>query len=130
MTLTRRLAAAALLFIAALLAGIAVLDRAATPATAQQPAAVVEPAAQVITPGPIVEPVLVALAPDSDLAPAHAEQLTLVADRVCEGWTAEVPLMVMRDTVAAELGVDDAEARAFVDTALTVHCLVDTSDAR
>lgn len=62
------------------------------------------------------------LGPATDLAPGQAETLTAAADRVCEGFTAGVPVVVMADRLSAELGLTDEEARHLVNTAGTVHC--------
>jgi hypothetical protein len=124
-TLARRLAVAALLLCALAAAGIALLVTIATPEpaqVAQAPApAVVEPIAPAPV-APVTDPLLVALMPGSEVTPAHAEQLNLVADRVCEGWVAEVPLVYVRDGVAAELSISDEDARAFVDLVIETRC--------
>jgi len=102
----------------------AVLGVAASPsgADAVQPApAVVEPAPVVEAPALADDPFLGALLGDAGL-PENAEELSLAADRVCEGFTAEVPLVVMADTIAVEFGVDDEQAREFVNLAGTIRC--------
>lgn len=69
-----------------------------------------------------VDPLLTALAPGSDLAPDTAAALLAAADRVCEGVTAEVPVVDMANALTVELSLTDEEARTFVNTAATVHC--------
>lgn len=68
-------------------------------------------------------PLLVALAPASDFTPEHAAVLVEAADRVCEGATAGVPVVEMADRLVVELSLTDEEARTFVNTAATVHCV-------
>jgi hypothetical protein len=120
----RRAARTALVLVAlaiALAIG-AVLGVAASPSTAdavQAPAVEVAPAVE--APALDEDPFLLALLGDAGL-PENAEELLLAADRVCEGVTAEVPVVVMADTVAAEFSVDDEQAREFVNLAATIRC--------
>lgn len=101
------------------LAGFALLVALLVPADAGavQPA----PVALVQAPALDEDPFLGALLGDAGL-PANAEDLSLAADRVCEGVTAEVPVVVMADAIAAEFSVDDEQAREFVNLAATVRC--------
>lgn len=87
------------------------------------------PASAVSAPAPVpatatgeLDGFLAALAPSTDLSPEQAADLLAAADLVCEGVTAEVPVMVMADTLAADLGLTDEEARHLVNTAATVYC--------
>jgi len=67
---------------------------------------------------------LVALiGPGTDLPAERAEELTLAADRVCEGFTAGVPEGMMIRTLSDEEGLTLTEAHQFVETAAAVHCI-------
>jgi hypothetical protein len=112
---TARAAAAVLVIAAALAALFAVLAPGA-PAQADPPA----PAAEERT--ATLSGFLPALAPDSDFTPAQAEALTLAADRVCDGFTADVPVVVMVDTLMADLGLTGPEARRLVEVAGVEVC--------
>ncbi len=80
------------------------------------------PAVHATTPQP--DAFLVALVgPGTDLAPGQAEELTLAADRVCEGVTAGVPEGFMIRTVSEEQGVSLEDAHRFVEAAMTIHCI-------
>jgi hypothetical protein len=109
------LAFAAVLALGALLAAVLMPN----------PTAQAAPAVEVAEVAPVVAepaaPFLVALLGDSG-TPENAGELLLAADRVCEGLTAGVPVVVMADGIAAEFGVDDEQARHFVNTAGVVHC--------
>lgn len=52
----------------------------------------------------------------------QAEALTTAADLVCEGITAEVPMVDMSTFLVADYGLTDDEARTFVANAATTHC--------
>jgi hypothetical protein len=112
----RTLAAFAL--VVAAFATLATILTSGTPATALQAAPAVE------TPTVQVDPFLVSLVGAGvDLPADHAAELLLAADRVCEGITAEVPVVDMADALVRDLGLTDEEARHFVNTAAMVHCL-------
>lgn len=82
------------------------------------------PAAAATAPAPAYSVPALAeeLAPGADLTVAQADALTLAADRVCEGLTAEVPVMVLADTLVTQQGLSDEEARDFVHAAAAGHC--------
>jgi hypothetical protein len=66
---------------------------------------------------------LVALLPEgTDFTPGMLTEVRAAADRVCEGVTAGVPVMVMADTLAVEQGLTDPEARHFVNQAALGYC--------
>lgn len=54
--------------------------------------------------------------------PAQLTELNYAADRVCEGLTANVPLMVLADTVSAEQGLTDEQAHDFVAEVALERC--------
>lgn len=110
---TARLVAA----FALVLAGFALIAVALMPSSPARAVAATEAPAAVE-----VDPFLVALAPGTHFAPEHADALLAAADRVCEGVTAEVPVVDMANALAESLGLTDEEARDFVNTAATVHC--------
>jgi hypothetical protein len=117
----RRHLTTALLF-AAVTLGFAALAATLLPTAAERPA-VVELAPALRSTAAEPSPFLVALLGDgTHLDAAQVEELTAAADRVCEGVTADVPVMVMADTLAGELSLTDEEARHLVNTAATVHC--------
>lgn len=97
----------------------------AAPAQAVQERAVT--AVQVQGPAAAPDAFLVALVGPGTEVPANAEELLLAADRVCEGFTAEVPLVVMADALTVELSLTDEEARHFVNTAGVIHCAAPSS---
>jgi hypothetical protein len=120
MSTTRRFVLAAALTVGLLL-GLALAYAWPADAAPAAPA----PAVQVQTltaPAPAADAFLMALVGPGTEVPANAEELLLAADRVCEGVTAEVPVMVTADTLAAELGLTDEEARHLVNTAAVTHC--------
>jgi hypothetical protein len=65
---------------------------------------------------------LTALAPGSDFTEEQARDLTSWAFKVCEGITAEVPVVDMADVLVREVGMTDAEARDFVTVAGDTVC--------
>jgi hypothetical protein len=88
-----------------------------------EPAVPAAPALPTLPGYDAADPFVVALlGPDTDASPERVVELLLAADRVCEGFTAEVPVVDLADTVAEELSLTDEEARAFVNTAGTVRC--------
>jgi Protein of unknown function (DUF732) len=112
------------LAVALLIAAVALLADLLLPA---------DPAARADTPAPAAQErtatlsgpdaaFLSVLAPGTELEPGQAAALVEAADRVCEGVTAAVPVVVMADTVAADLGLSDTEARHLVNTAATTRC--------
>ncbi len=115
-TIARRLAVTALVLTAIAAAGIAALVGTADTAHARFDAG--EPVSRSVT----ADPFVVALMPGTEVSPARARALLTAADRVCEGLVAEVPVVVMADSIAARFGVDDTQARHFVNLAATSHC--------
>lgn len=63
-----------------------------------------------------------ALVPDADLSTDQLEQVSLVADQICEGITAGVPLMNMADSLVWNQGLTDTEAHDFVREVAQTHC--------
>lgn len=124
--MTRHATTAAAL--AAVLAGFVVLAGLLMPAPAAE-AAQAPPAAavQVQTPVTAEDAFLAALLGPGTGIPANADALLIAADLVCEGITAEVPVMVMADGTAADLSLTDEEARHFVNTAAVTWCQRDDS---
>jgi hypothetical protein len=117
---TRRTSAlAALALLVLTLVGLALMLRPA-PAEAVQPAPA--PAVVHVTPE-TPDAFLRTLVGDGTHLPPNAEELSLAADRVCEGITAGVPVMVMADTAAAQLALTDEEARHLVNTAAVTRCV-------
>ena len=97
-------------------------------AQADAPPAAVEPApapADVLAPsvsGVDAEFVAALVGPATDLAPERSLELVYAAHRVCEGFTAEVPVMVLADSLVAAYGFTDDEARAFLTLADEFYC--------
>lgn len=116
---TALLAAAVVLAFAALAAVLLPADPAAA---VQAPAVSAAAAVQVQEPAPAADPFLAALAPSSDFTPEQAAALSSAADRVCEGFTADVPVVVMEETLGAELHLTPAEAHSFVAAAAEARC--------
>ncbi len=113
-------AALSLVALAIALALGAVLGVAASPSTAD---AVQAPASAVVVESALDDdPFLVALLGEATGLPANADELSLAADRVCEGFAAGVPLVSMTDRIAVEFGVDDEESRRFVNLAGVTRC--------
>lgn len=50
--------------------------------------------------------------------------IEVAADQICEGLTAEVPVMVMADQLVRDQGMTDQQARAFVNEVATERCAV------
>jgi len=125
MTQIRNIAAALLLGTLALL-GLTQLLPADTAPTAAAPAvAVVEQMHAVETPsglGTDFGLVTVALGEGTDFTQAQVDEILLAADRVCEGITAGVPVVVMADTLVQTQGIGDEAARDFVNLAATTRC--------
>jgi hypothetical protein len=117
---TRTRSALTLTALALFLAAGAVAAVLALPNT--DAAAVQVPAPVVKAPAEQLDPFLVALIGEGVDFPANADELSLAADRVCEGLTAEVPLVYLADGIADEFGVDDTEARRFVNLAGVIRC--------
>jgi hypothetical protein len=120
----RRHATTLILFtavVAALAALAALLLPSSAAATAPAQQVTVVPAMHATTPQP--DAFLVALVGEgTDLPVQQAEALSLAADRVCEGITAQVPEGFMIRTVSEEEGLTLEEAHRFVETATAVHC--------
>lgn len=92
------------------------------------PAAIAEPApapadvlASSVT-GVDAEFVAAVVGPDTDLAPGQALELVYAGHRVCEGFTAGVPMVDLADALVAELAVTDEDARAFITLADEYYC--------
>lgn len=64
----------------------------------------------------------VAVGKAADYDPATAAAILTAADQVCEGFTAEVPLTTMEQTVTEASGLPPATAHVFVAVALRLHC--------
>jgi hypothetical protein len=109
-----------LLAVAALLGLMAALLMPAPPAQAVQ--APPTPATQPVTPADTGDAFLAALAPATDLPADTAAALTEAADRVCEGFTAGVPVAVMTTTLMGELSLTGEEARTLVGVATSTRC--------
>lgn len=92
------------------------------------PAVLTEPApapADVLAPsvsGVDAEFVAAVVGPGTDLAPGQALELVYAGHRVCEGFTAGVPMIDLADALVAEFGVTDEDARAFITLADEFYC--------
>lgn len=129
---------AALVVISALgaLAAVALtvqLGRAATPADIPMHRIDAIPAAQAVrtdtpipgtglVPAPVDEIVAAVLGGGETYTTTQAMQVHLAADRVCEGMTAGVPLVVIEPELVQEFGLDGATAHQFVITAHALQC--------
>lgn len=60
--------------------------------------------------------------PATDVVPEQALELVYAAHRVCEAITAEVPVIVMADTLVVDHGLTDTEARDFIALAGQLYC--------
>lgn len=119
MTTSARTLAAFVLVVAALIGLGALLtsdySSPVEPVSVSQ-AAVVSPAVTVL------DPVLSAAFGDADFTEAQTQEVWLAADRICEGYTAGVPLMVMADQLVAEQGITDEQAHDFVRLVVQTRC--------
>lgn len=128
MTQTRTALTAAALFLTLLaLAGIGVLQSLAQPQP--QDVAVVAVAAAEPEMAHRIDAIpdfslseVAAFAPSVDLTADQAAQMLQVADLICEGMTAGVPLMNMADSLVWNQGLTDEEAHDFVRTVAQTHC--------
>lgn len=95
---------------------------------ATTPVAVSEAAHEAHTGGTAVSATLdaaafvAALAPGADLPADRVAELSLAADRTCEGLTAQVPVTVIEQTLTATEQLTVEEAHRFVEVAATVRC--------
>jgi hypothetical protein len=72
---------------------------------------------------PVADPLVAAvLGGDGLYTTVQADQVHLAADRVCEGFTAGVPLVVMEPELVQEFGLDGATAHEFVKVAHDIQC--------
>jgi hypothetical protein len=63
-----------------------------------------------------------ALAPATEIPADRAAELSLAADRICEGLTAEVPVTTIEQTLVAQESLTADEAHRLVEVAATVRC--------
>jgi hypothetical protein len=119
----RTVTTAALLAVVA--AGIGLLAALLMPAPASALQTPADPAPRVSAPADAPQAAdgfLTALLGDTEVDPAVAAELSLAADRVCEGVTAGVDRATMATTLSAELSLTPAEAHWLVSTAETTRC--------
>jgi hypothetical protein len=122
---TTAVLAAAVLTAFAALAAILLPASAGAVQPAQRPATV-ELAPAMHSTATTGSPFLTALVgPGTDLTEGQAAELIAAADRVCEGFTAGVPVAVMSTTLMTELSLTGEEARHLVNTAAVLHCATD-----
>lgn len=115
--------AAAALFLLAALAGVVVLLAPAAPAPIAAPPAAPAPVVEPVEP---VDPFVASLVgPGTDLAPGQADELLALAARVCDGFAADVPVVVLADALTVSHGFTDEEARTFVNAAGVQVCYPD-----
>ncbi len=93
---------------------------------ADQPAAFSGGAAAAVADVPVADVDATFLAqlfgPDTDYAPDHAAALVTAAHRVCEGITADVPVVDMAAVLTTAHGFTDDEARTFIALAADTYC--------
>lgn len=127
-TRTQAAARGALALLAALVFGLIALLLMPNPGTASAvtPGAVdTAPAVQVSRIDAIPDLDLAevrALAPSTELTDTQVLSMLEVADLICEGMTAGVPLMNMADSLVWNQGLTDEEAHDFVRTVAQTHC--------
>lgn len=84
------------------------------------------PAVAIAIPAPVLDGVDAAfvaqLLPASEVTDARALELASAGHRVCEGFTAAVPMVDLADSLATGLGFTDREARAFITLAGEFYC--------
>ena len=97
-------------------------------AQADAPPAIAEPTpapVEVLAPsvsGVDAEFIVALVGPATDLAPEHSLELVYAGHRVCEGFTAGVPMVDLADSLVAAHGFTDEEARAFITLADEFYC--------
>jgi hypothetical protein len=65
---------------------------------------------------------LLAVLGQADYTPEQAAEIHLAADRVCEGFTAQVPLVVMEPELVQEFDMTGEQAHEFVQVAHAQQC--------
>lgn len=121
MTQIRTYALAAFLISAFTCLALALLP---DPGSRAQAAAVSVPAAPVPAPAPAPVDRLAdgVLGGRTDYTTVEVERLHEAADRVCEGFVAQVPLVEMEPELVREFSFTGAEAHRFVKVAHSVQC--------
>lgn len=122
MTQIRTYALAAFLISAFTCLALALLPDPGSRAQAAAVSAPAAPAPAPVSPAPVDRLADGVLGGRTDYTTVEVERLHEAADRVCEGFVAQVPLVEMEPELVREFSFTGAEAHRFVKVAHSVQC--------